>query len=206
MAAAAAAAAAARCEATERLIMAVVCLWTPLLYPAVSTKMTSAKAAAAVAVAAVAVAAAAAAVALRISLAKDHGQVINRPTNQILPEVNRGLIKNRGNLVIGKKVSDGLISVKGADLTVFFYVGNVQNGVKMDDLKSFIEQQNVSVVEIKDIARKHNRFQSFRVCIKKKDIDAIKDPNFWPEDIIVRRFFRKAAAEALPYHLSFKNG
>ena len=96
------------------------------------------------------------------------------------------------NIVVGKKVNDGIISLRGADLTASLYIGYVDNSVSLDDLKGYIESLNVNVVELDDIARKHNRFKSFRLCLRKKDLETIKDPNFWPEGIVVRRFFQKA--------------
>ena len=93
--------------------------------------------------------------------------------------------------MIGQKVSSGLMSLKGADLTASLYVGNVDMNFCIDDIRSYIEGQNVTVVELEDIARRHNRFKSFRLCLKKKDFEVIQDPNSWPEGIIVRKFFRK---------------
>ena len=99
------------------------------------------------------------------------------------------------NLVVGQKVNDGILSIRGADLTVSLYVGQIDNSYEVNDMKTFIEGQNVKVVELEELARKHNRFKSFRLCIRKKDLDSIKDPNFWPEGIVVRRFFRKQNAD-----------
>ena len=99
------------------------------------------------------------------------------------------------NLVIGSKVNDGILSIRGADLTVSLYVGQIDNSYEANDMRTFIEGQNVKVVELEELARKHNRFKSFRLCIRKKDLDTIKDPNFWPEGIVVRRFFRKQNAD-----------
>ena len=99
------------------------------------------------------------------------------------------------NLVVGQKVNDGILSIRGADLTVSLYVGQIDNSYEVNDMKTFIEGQNVKVFELEELARKHNRFKSFRLCIRKKDLDSIKDPNFWPEGIVVRRFFRKQNAD-----------
>ena len=88
-------------------------------------------------------------------------------------------------------MNDGLLSLKGADLTVSFYVGQIDNSVEVSDLRTFIEGQNVRVVELEELVRRHNRFKSFRLCVKKGDIESIKDANFWPEGIVLRRFFRK---------------
>ena len=97
--------------------------------------------------------------------------------------------------MVGKKVSEGLLSWKGADLTASLYVGNIEVNANTDDIKAYIENQNVKVVELEDIARKHNRFKSLRLVIRKKDFDLIKNPDFWPEGIIVRKFFRKQTTD-----------
>ena len=43
--------------------------------------------------------------------------------------------------VVGKKVSQGLLSWKGADLTWTFYVRNADINNSVDDMKAGIEQQ-----------------------------------------------------------------
>ena len=93
------------------------------------------------------------------------------------------------NLVVGKKVVDGLISWRGADLTTELYVGNVSVNVSLEEAKTAISELGVDVVELERVG-KHNHFQSFRLRIRKADMDKIRDPEFWPDGIIVRRFFR----------------
>ena len=88
---------------------------------------------------------------------------------------------------MGKKVNDGILSLRGADLTVSLYIGQVDNSYEVNNMRTFIEGLNVKVVELEELARKHN-------CIRRKDLDIIKDPDFWPEGIVVRRFFRKQFA------------
>ena len=72
-----------------------------------------------------------------------------------------------------------------------FYVGFADIDSTTDIMKAGIEDQGVGVVELEELARRHNRFKSFRLVIRKKDVEAIKDPNFWPEGIVVRRFFQR---------------
>ena len=95
------------------------------------------------------------------------------------------------DLVVGKKVSEGLVSWKGADLTMSFYIGNVDVGANCDVMKSDIKNLGVDVVEFEELRRRHNHFKSFRLVIKRKDFDAIKDPLFWPDGVVVRKFFRR---------------
>ena len=95
------------------------------------------------------------------------------------------------DIVVGKKVSAGLMSWKGADLTHSYYIGNVDIGVSVHEVKDGIEGQGVCVVELDEIPRRQNRFKSFRLVIKKSDATTIKDPDFWPEGVVLRRFFHK---------------
>ena len=74
-------------------------------------------------------------------------------------------------------------------MTNSFYVGNVNINATPEVMKSNIESQGVGVVEIEEINLRHNRFKSFRICIRRKDIDAIKDADFWPEGIVVQKYF-----------------
>ena len=72
-----------------------------------------------------------------------------------------------------------------------FYVGFADIDSTTDIMKAGIEEQGVGVVELEELSRRHNRFKSFRLVIRKKDGEAIKDPDFWPEGIVVRRFFQR---------------
>ena len=87
-------------------------------------------------------------------------------------------------LGIGKKVSEGVVSWRGADLTSSFSFS-----ISTEDIKRNIENQGVGVVELEEIPLRHNRFKSYKLCIHRKDIDLIKDKNFWPEGIVIRRFY-----------------
>ena len=92
---------------------------------------------------------------------------------------------------MGKKVSAGLINWRGADLTANFYVGNFSTQVSPNDVKAGIEQQGVDVVELNELKLRHSRFKSFKLCIRKKDIDTIKMEEFWPEGVVLRKFFHR---------------
>ena len=95
-------------------------------------------------------------------------------------------------------MAEGLLSFRGADLTINFYVGNADVNTSVDVMKTGIESQGVAVVGLEEIQRRHNRFKSFKLCIKKKDVETIKDPNFWPEGVAVRRFFQKTNSDNGP--------
>ena len=97
---------------------------------------------------------------------------------------------SRPRTIIGKSVNDGLMSAKGADLTVNRYVGRWHNDSTTDAVKDFISKQNVTVVELEELETKHGRFKSFRLRIKKTQLSLIENEDFWPKGIILSPFFR----------------
>ena len=99
--------------------------------------------------------------------------------------------RKRGDnsVIIGKKVNEGVLSFKGADLTVARYVGRVALGTTADDIRSSLQQSGVDVVALEAISVKHNRFSSFKLVIKKLQLKLIENPDLWPEGVIVGRWW-----------------
>ena len=97
---------------------------------------------------------------------------------------------SRPRTIIGKSVRNGLVSVKGADLTVNKYVGRFHNDVTVETVRSYIEDQGVSVVELELLDTKHQRFKSFRLRFKRSQLEKVEDGEFWPQGVIVSPFFR----------------
>ena len=98
--------------------------------------------------------------------------------------------RRQNNLVVGRKVVDGLVSCRGADLTCSVYLGHFDNSSTYDAVKTSIESQNVTVIELEELKLNHCRFKSFRLCLKKDSMAKILDPDFWPSGVVVRRFWR----------------
>ena len=99
-------------------------------------------------------------------------------------------LRGRKPLLVGKKVSDGRMSWRGADLTANYYIGHVSVDVDPKLITSDIESLGVRVVEFEQLELKHNRFKSFRLCIRKADFPKLLVEDFWPEEVVVDRFFR----------------
>ena len=97
---------------------------------------------------------------------------------------------SRPKTIIGKSVSQGLVSIKGADLTINKYVSRFHTDTTKEALREFISQKNVTVVELEPIPTTHNRYKSFRLRIKRADLDQIENADFWPEGVIVCQYFR----------------
>lgn len=99
-----------------------------------------------------------------------------------------------GPIVIGKKVNEGVVSWKGADLTVARYLGHVAIGTSADDIKTSLQSKGVEVVELQPLTTKHSRFLSFKLVVKKAQLSIIEDENFWPEGVSVGRFWSPKAS------------
>ena len=114
-------------------------------------------------------------------------------TNSTAPDKN----KRRGGsgpIVIGKKVNEGVVSWKGADLTIARYVGHVALGTSTDDISLSLQNKGVEVVELLPLATKHSRFLSFKLVVKKSQLSIIEDENFWPEGVSIGRFWSPKAS------------
>ena len=80
-------------------------------------------------------------------------------------------------------------------MTANFYVGRVNNGVDPKTIIDDIESIGVRVVEFEELKLSHCRFKSFRLCIRKSDTAKLLVEDFWPEDVVIDRFFRGKNAE-----------
>ena len=89
--------------------------------------------------------------------------------------------------MIGKQVSAGLRSWRGADLTTDLYLGYFSNETTMEQVRFNFEDQNVDVVDLEQLQTQHNKFKSFKMCIRKKDMDTVKSDSFeLPEGVVIR--------------------
>lgn len=83
------------------------------------------------------------------------------------------------------------MSWKGADLTSNYYVGKVDVSVDPQHIIDDIESLGVRVLEFEEIKRIPNRYKSFRLCIRRADFQKLLVEDFWPEDVVIDRFFGK---------------
>ena len=94
--------------------------------------------------------------------------------------------------MVGKKVNAGLLSFKGADLTIDFFLTYADVNCTPADIKTWTQNEGVELVEVEEVPQRHSHFKSFRICVRKKDVETIKNEDFWPEGIHMRKFFHKA--------------
>ena len=81
------------------------------------------------------------------------------------------------NIIIGKKVSQGLRSWRGADLTMDLYIGHFDVSTTIEDVKFNLEDQQLDIVDLEELQMSHNRFKSFKLSIRKKDFEMMQSEN-----------------------------
>ena len=74
-------------------------------------------------------------------------------------------------------------------MTTELDIGNVDINVAIDEAKRAIEDLGVDVLDLEVVGR-HLHFQSFRLRVKKTHLETLKNPNVWPDGIVIRHFFR----------------
>ena len=75
-------------------------------------------------------------------------------------------------------------------MTTARYVGRVANGATLEEVKDYIKGQGVDVVELEQLATKHALFQSYKLVIKRADVNKVMEDIFWPEGVTCRPFFK----------------
>ena len=98
--------------------------------------------------------------------------------------------------------SSGVVSWRGAPLTVDCYIGRVDLEATKEEVKAFITSKSVDVVDIEENATRHQRFKSFKLVIKKVDYEKLDNRDEWPEGVVFRRFWRprNAGADGVGIH------
>ena len=98
------------------------------------------------------------------------------------------------SIIIGKNVNAGIVSFKGADLTVARYVGHAELGTETDDIRQLLGTHNVDIVSLEKAAMKHARFASFKLVVKKSQLSIVENPDIWPAGILIGRWWEPKAA------------
>ena len=112
--------------------------------------------------------------------------------------------KKTSDVVIGKAVSSGALSFRGADLTIHRFIGRIHPDVDIETMKKDLETLGISVLNLQQNESKNSQFKSFHLTAKRADAEKIDNPNTWPENVVVRRFFlsRRKADSAAEVNLS----
>ena len=108
------------------------------------------------------------------------------------PSRERDRSRNRQapTIFVGNKVASGLVSFKGADLTVDRYVGRIDVNADNAEVKAFIENSGVTLIDFKENPRTHSSFKSFKITARRSDLPKLERDDFWPAGVIFRNYFR----------------
>ena len=75
-------------------------------------------------------------------------------------------------------------------MTINLYLGYFDIGTTVEDVRFNIHDQGVDIVELVELQTQHNKFKSYRLCIRKKDLPLMQSDKFeLPEGTVVRYFF-----------------
>jgi hypothetical protein len=99
------------------------------------------------------------------------------------------------SLVVGKKLHE---TVKAADKAekICIYVGNVSKSTRKDDLTKMIQEDiKIEVTNCVELPTKRN-YNSYRITIKKSDVDKALNENNWPMNLRVRLYVWPTKPEA----------
>ena len=113
----------------------------------------------------------------------------SRATSQVR---DRSKSRNRATstVYVGNKVASGQISFKGADLTVDRYVGHIDVNADNDEVKAYIENSGVRLIDFQENPRTHSSFKSFKITARRSDLPMLERDDFWPTGVVFRNFFR----------------
>ena len=71
-----------------------------------------------------------------------------------------------------------------------------------------LEARNVKVVSLEAIETKHDRFASFKLVVKKSQLEIVEKDTFWPDGVVVGRWWSAKstapvanAAASIPAHV-----
>jgi hypothetical protein len=70
------------------------------------------------------------------------------------------------------------------------FVFRCEKEATSDNVKDFIEQNNINVLHIECVSSSDARYKSFRVTVPRNAREDVMDCNFWPDGVGVR-YFRK---------------
>ena len=81
--------------------------------------------------------------------------------------------------------------LRAGPVTREFFVFRVDKEHTVDDIKAFIQEQEVTVTDNLCVSNAESYTHSYRVVVQAKNGDNMLMSDFWPKGICCRRFYRK---------------
>ena len=110
-----------------------------------------------------------------------------RPPDRMLAGARN---RSRRPEVRGTRTSDCLI--RAGPITKDLFVSRVSSEHTEQDVKNFLEGENVHVLDIVQISQPESYTISFHVTVQMShDAEKLMEPDFWPYGVCCRRFYRR---------------
>ena len=90
-----------------------------------------------------------------------------------------------------KKISEKS-TIRGIENTMDVYISRCAESVTSDIISKYIEDETkIKVINCSGLSHENSEVQSFKVTVPSGDRDALLDGSLWPENVLVRKFFKK---------------
>ena len=82
--------------------------------------------------------------------------------------------------------------IRGIGNTMDVYVGRCVKSVTSDVIIKYIENEtNINVIGCYCLSDENSKIKAFKVTVSSDDRDALLVGSLWPENVVVRKFFKK---------------
>ena len=93
--------------------------------------------------------------------------------------------KRKRDAVVSKRQHS---SLRGGHKYADIFVFRVHRDVDGEEVKSFIKDEDIPVMDFRIISNREARMKSYKVTIRNHDYEKVMDVNFWPDGIACRRY------------------
>ena len=83
----------------------------------------------------------------------------------------------------------GVLSWKDSDLTMAKWIGRAALGTTVDNIRATVESNGAEVVSVEAIETKHGRFASFKLVVKKSQLDIVENGDIWPDGVLIGKWW-----------------
>ena len=113
-------------------------------------------------------------------------------TAQLPPTVRFMPTRNARPRIVGRNATGSAIISSGKVVNKrIFCVNNVDSKFTEEDIKTFLESNNIRVISCFLAKSKYIGSKAFRVCITADSLDLFFNADFWPQDVVISEWFFK---------------
>lgn len=116
-----------------------------------------------------------------LSVRSQNTKLNKPPSNAIKPK------NARPKPTVGKKKD---LKIKGESRRTDIFMYRINNETEDADVRNLFFNAGILVYEFHKVSHENSRFKSFRITIPLSDYDKVCNPDFLPEEVMCRRFYR----------------